>query len=136
MTETSFKHDKCSLLITGANGFVGRPLCAELLARGYMVKAAVRTAGTLPEIAAVSVVGEIDGGTRWAEALNGVDVVIHLAARVHVMHENAGNPLAEFRRVNTEGTEHLARSAAANGVRRLGRPAQVGRVLVVRNAQQ
>jgi nucleoside-diphosphate-sugar epimerase len=111
--------DKCSFLITGASGFVGRPLCAELLARGYAVRAAVRNAAIAPENIAVSVVGEIDGETRWAGALNGIDVVIHLAARVHVMHENADDPLAEFRRVNTEGTEHLARSAAANGVRRL-----------------
>lgn len=119
MTEARFNHDQCSLLITGATGFVGRPLCAELLARGYVVNAAVRNAAISPENTAVSVVGEIDGETRWAEALNGIDVVIHLAARVHVMHENADDPLAEFRRINTAGTEHLARSAAANGVRRL-----------------
>ena len=119
MTETRSKHDKGSLLITGATGFVGRTLCAELLARGYEVRAAVRTAANSPENAAVSVVGEIDGETRWAEALHGIDVVVHLAARVHVMHENADDPLAEFRRVNAEGTEHLARSAAANGVRRM-----------------
>ncbi|WP_283742665.1 SDR family oxidoreductase [Sideroxydans sp. CL21] len=119
MKEIGFKHDKCNLLITGASGFVGRPLSAELLARGYMVRAAVRNAGTSAENSAVSVVGEIDGETRWAEALSGIDAVIHLAARVHVMHDNSDDPLAEFRRTNTTGTEHLARSAAANGVRRL-----------------
>ena len=119
MTEIGFKHDKCNLLITGASGFVGRPLCAELLARGYVVRAAVRNAGTLPENTGVSMVDEIDGETRWTEALSGIDVVIHLAARVHVMHDNSDDPLAEFRRTNTAGTEHLARSAAANGVRRL-----------------
>ncbi|MEJ1958880.1 MAG: NAD-dependent epimerase/dehydratase family protein [Nitrosomonadales bacterium] len=48
-----------------------------------------------------------------------MDVVNHLAARVHVMHDPAADPLAEFRRVNTAGTEHLARCSAANGVKRL-----------------
>ena len=48
-----------------------------------------------------------------------VDTVIHLAARVHVMIDAVADPLAEFRRVNTAGTEHLARCAAASGVKRL-----------------
>jgi nucleoside-diphosphate-sugar epimerase len=64
-------------------------------------------------------IGEIDNETNWADALRDVDVVIHLAARVHVMHDDTPNPLAEFLRVNVYGTEHLARSAALAGVRRL-----------------
>jgi nucleoside-diphosphate-sugar epimerase len=119
MTETRFKRDKCSFLITGASGFVGRALCAELLARGYGVRAAVRNAALAPEHTAVSVVGEIDGETRWGDALNGIDVVIHLAARVHVMRDIATDPLEEFRKVNVEGTESLARQAAKAGVKRL-----------------
>jgi nucleoside-diphosphate-sugar epimerase len=51
--------------------------------------------------------------------LEGVDVIVHLAARVHVMDEHAADPLAEFRRVNAEGTVRLGRAAAAQGVRRL-----------------
>ncbi|BCK88827.1 N-acetyl-alpha-D-glucosaminyl-diphospho-ditrans, octacis-undecaprenol 4-epimerase [Sideroxyarcus emersonii] len=62
---------------------------------------------------------DISADTDWANALSGVATVIHLAARVHVMHEKAPNALAEFRKVNVAGTERLARSAAANGVRRL-----------------
>lgn len=62
---------------------------------------------------------EIDGGTDWRDALQGASVVIHLAARVHVTHESAADPLAEFRKVNVEGAEHLARSAAVAGVKRL-----------------
>jgi nucleoside-diphosphate-sugar epimerase len=65
------------------------------------------------------VVGEINSTTDWDSALRGVDVVIHLAARVHVMHDDAANPLDEFRKVNVAGTEQLARSAAASGVKRL-----------------
>ncbi len=67
----------------------------------------------------VSVVGEIGPDTDWSAALAGVAVVIHLAARVHVMRDTLADPLAEFRHVNTAGTEHLARCAAASGVKRL-----------------
>ena len=106
-------------LITGANGFVGKALCAELLNRGHAVRAAVRAAGSPTGNTEVSVIGSIDGETDWSAALAGVEVVIHLAARVHVMHDDAADPLEAFRRVNTAGTEHLARSAAASGVKRL-----------------
>lgn len=61
----------------------------------------------------------IDANTDWSTALQSVDVVIHLAARVHVMSEGASDPLTEFRLVNTAGTEHLVRCAAASGVKRL-----------------
>jgi nucleoside-diphosphate-sugar epimerase len=106
-------------LITGANGFLGKPLCAELIRRGQSVRAAVRQPSQLQDGIEAVIVGNIDGDTDWLNALRGVDVVIHLAARVHVMCETVADPLAEFRRVNTAGTEHLARCAAASGVKRL-----------------
>jgi nucleoside-diphosphate-sugar epimerase len=64
-------------------------------------------------------VGELGPDTDWTPALDGVDVVVHTAARVHVMHETSADPLAEFRRANVDGTMALARQAAAAGVRRL-----------------
>jgi nucleoside-diphosphate-sugar epimerase len=64
-------------------------------------------------------VGEIGGATEWRNALAGASVVVHLAARVHIMRETASDALAEFRRVNVAGTERLARMAASAGVRRL-----------------
>lgn len=106
-------------LITGANGFVGRALCAELHERGFAVRAAVRSANVEFDDLEREIVGAIDAETDWTNALHGVDVVIHLAARVHVMLDDASDPLEAFRRVNVAGTEHLARSAAASGVRRL-----------------
>lgn len=115
-------HYECSavkILVTGANGFVGKPLCAELLRQNQTVRAAVRSANTLLENVELAVVGSIDGDTAWADALRGVDVVIHLAARVHVMKDAAGDPLAEFLKVNLCGTENLARQAARAGVKRL-----------------
>lgn len=106
-------------LITGANGFVGQSLCAELLRQGQFVRIAVRSANKLTWNAEAEAVGAIDGETNWTDALRGIDVVIHLAARVHVMHDHASNPLEEFRKVNVAGTSRLARSAAASGVKRL-----------------
>jgi len=66
----------------------------------------------------VIIVGAIDSKTKWADALCDVDVVIHLAARVHVMREKAADPLAEFLQVNLHGTSNLARQAACFGVKR------------------
>lgn len=107
------------MLVTGANGFVGQPLCAALLKHGWHVKAALRLPHQLPAGTKSAIVSSIDGETDWTNALRGVDVVIHLAARVHVMRDDVADPLEEFRKVNVAGTERLARAAAASGVRRL-----------------
>lgn len=106
-------------LVTGANGFVGQYLCAELLRQGQSIRAAVRSASAIIRGVEVSVVGTIDDETNWVEALRDVDVVIHLAARVHVMKDTAADPLAEFLKVNLQGTSNLASQAAAAGVKRL-----------------
>lgn len=106
-------------LVTGANGFVGSVLCSELSKRGYPVLGAVRSENAECTCFERAVVGEIDEKTSWATALTGIDAVIHLAARVHVMQDDSADPLAEFRKVNVAGTEHLARCAAASGVKRL-----------------
>jgi nucleoside-diphosphate-sugar epimerase len=106
------------LLVTGANGFVGQSLCAELFQQGHVIRAAVRSANVLSEDFERAIVGPIDKGTDWSAALCGVEVVIHLAARVHVMEDHADNPLAEFRKVNVEGTLNLARQAVEAGARR------------------
>ena len=109
-----------TVLVTGANGFVARALCAELVGRKYSVRGVVRDSSSLDGSGCeVVTVTDIDATTEWKDALTGVDTVIHLAARVHVMREPLADPLAEFRRVNVAGTEHLARCAAASGVKRL-----------------
>lgn len=107
------------VLVTGANGFVGFALCEALIRMGLLVRAAVRrNAGDLNGIDVV-VVGEVNQNTNWVEALNEVDVVIHLAARVHVKSERTDHSLAEFMAVNLDGTVNLARAAIAAGVKRL-----------------
>ena len=108
------------MLITGASGFIGRVLCKVMQVRGDEVIAAVRKKSALLDCSYSQVeVGEIHETTDWSSVLTEVDIVIHLAARVHVMRDAADNPLDEFRRVNTAGTEHLARSAVAWGVKRM-----------------
>lgn len=111
---------KFSVLITGANGFIGQSLCAEMSRQNWRVTAAVRCERKSfpPEVQAF-IVGEIDSSTNWNDGLNNIDVIIHLAARAHVLKEKNPCPIDEFRRVNAVGTEHLARCAAAAGVRRL-----------------
>lgn len=106
------------ILVTGANGFVGEALCIEARKRGHRVRGAVRGGKIHIEAGETVSIGVIDHETQWREAVHGVDVVIHLAARVHVMHERAKHPLEEFCKVNVVGTERLARAAAAAGVRR------------------
>jgi len=106
-------------LITGANGFVGRYLCEDMSHRGWQIRGAVRVTTVLPQGVEVAAVGDIDEATDWTEALRDVDVVIHLAARVHVMKDVASDPLTEFRKVNVLGTVKLAEQAAKAGVKRL-----------------
>jgi nucleoside-diphosphate-sugar epimerase len=103
-----------SILVTGANGFVGQSLCAELHNQGSTVLAVVRSADVQIERA---IVGSIDSETNWS-VLRNVDIVVHLAARVHVMNDTAVDPLTEFRKVNVDGTLHLALQAAKAGVKR------------------
>ncbi|QID17003.1 SDR family oxidoreductase [Nitrogeniibacter mangrovi] len=104
-------------LVTGASGFVGSALCRKLRAEGVSVRGAVRQSATLLGLDTVDV-GNMSGETDWAEALENVSQVVHLAARVHVMNDDSADPLAEFRRVNVEGTRRLAEQAVALGVRR------------------
>jgi len=111
------------LFVTGASGFIGQALCRHLHGRGFDVIAAFRQpsagAESLPGFFTRQVVVETLGpDTPWRQYLSGVDTIIHLAARVHVMKERSKDPLNEFRQVNTLGTEQLAREAVAAGVRR------------------
>jgi UDP-glucose 4-epimerase len=104
------------LLVTGATGFIGQAACGELRRRQLPYRAAVRRPS--PDAPAELVtVGEIHGGTDWTNALAEVTSVIHLAGRAHAFGRRA-TEADEFRRVNVEGTERLARAAAAAGVQR------------------
>jgi nucleoside-diphosphate-sugar epimerase len=109
------------ILITGATGFVGDALVRRLRADdvSWQVVVAVRRGGLFwPKGVLQCEVGDLAHSTDWSTALNGVSVVVHCAARVHVMRDTSVDPLEEFRHVNVQGTLKLARQAAAAGVRR------------------
>jgi nucleoside-diphosphate-sugar epimerase len=106
------------LLITGATGFVGKAVCEQTAHYGFSVKGALRIQNEVSGCFAPIVVGEISGQTPWGNALRDVNVVVHLAARVHVTQDTETDPLTSFRAVNVDGTLNLARQAAAAGVKR------------------
>ena len=111
-----------NVLVTGANGFIGRALCKRMLADGYQVRGAVRAERqmtVLPSGVERVQIGNIGPKTDWSKALVCIDGIVHLAARVHVMHDSAADPLSAFRRVNAAGTKRLAQQAAEAGVKRL-----------------
>ncbi|AXE99335.1 UDP-glucose 4-epimerase family protein [Paraburkholderia hospita] len=108
------------VVVSGANGFVGRALCRALLDAGHRVTGLVRRSGSC-----------VDGVTEWVNASNDysgiahnwpadlkADCVVHLAARVHVMHDTAADPDAAFRATNVDGTLRLAAAARQHGVPR------------------
>jgi len=102
-----------TVLVTGANGFVGRCLVQMLETQGYVVRRAVRTGAVLENEIAV---GSIGPTTNWETAVAGVDAVVHLAARVH--HPNEEHAEELYRQINAEGTLQLARTASHANVRR------------------
>lgn len=102
------------VLVTGANGFVGRALCDKLRSSGLTVLPVVRQTG----VPGALYVASIDGNTDWDAALaHGPDVVVHLAARVHAMEDGAAAARL-YEAVNVDGTMRLASDCAARGVRR------------------
>lgn len=106
------------LLVTGASGMVGSALSTALKRSGIAVRLAIRTTpSNMAEFDSIQV-GNLDGQTEWHLALLGITGLVHLAARVHIVNDESAEPLAEFRRVNVDGTLNLARQAAAAGVKR------------------
>lgn len=101
------------LLVTGSNGFLGKALVNLLESKGHRVACVVRKATATGEVA----VGDIDKPIDWEPILQGVDVVIHLAARAHDLSASE-DQLHEYRKINQEGTIRLARAAQQVGVKR------------------
>lgn len=106
------------ILVSGANGFIGNAVCKQAVDYGICVKGATRVRAEVPSYIESFEVGEINYSTAWSHVLRDVNVVVHLAARVHVMKDTEADPLTAFRAVNVDGTLNLARQAAAAGVKR------------------
>lgn len=111
--------NKQRILLTGATGFVGTAIQQRIITDSqYNITIAVRRAvNASPTVRAVQVT-ELTAETDWSEALQDVNLVVHAAARAHVMRDEVADPLAEYRKVNVEGTLNLARQAAAAGAKR------------------
>jgi nucleoside-diphosphate-sugar epimerase len=107
------------VLVTGATGFVGTALVDRLVRDSLVtVRAVVRGKAEDLPASVERIVADIDAGWNWHDGLAGVNTIVHLAARVHVMRDQAADPLTEYRRVNVAGTLNLARQAARTGVHR------------------
>jgi nucleoside-diphosphate-sugar epimerase len=109
------------ILVTGANGFIGQALCERMLSEGWQVRGTVRSLNHPDDLSSevdIFQVGSIGPETNWTKALEGVDTVVHLAARVHIMTNDTHDPLTLFREINVAGTERLAREAAFANVKR------------------
>jgi len=110
------------ILVTGATGFIGHALCRRLIADGMQVFCTVRSSRKLeklPEGVCVLATTAIGSVTDFTGFLDNIDVVIHLAARVHVLRDDAADPLDAFRAENVAASANLARQVASAGVRRL-----------------
>ena len=104
------------ILLTGASGFIGRAVHPQLVARGHEVRCAGRNVAARDVWPSYAVVGDINGDTQWGAALQGIDVVVHVAGCAHVFDRLATS--RTFEEVNVQGSVNLAIQATAAGVRR------------------
>jgi len=106
-----------NILITGATGFIASHLIPVLELQDCHVVAAIRKPNSFSKTVEGRVIDAINGNTDWTKALQGIDTVIHLAGRAHILQEQASNPEAEFFAVNTAGTANLVKQSIAAGVK-------------------
>ena len=109
-----------NIFITGATGFIGRQIISVLSTHSqFTLVAAIRSVNnTFSNNIKTVKVDDLGPDNSWGDELDSVDVIIHTAARVHIMNETSIDPLSEFRRVNLQGTINLAHQAAEAGVKR------------------
>ena len=110
------------VILTGATGFIGSAFLAAAQQRSMKIRSVFRSNEQAKRFGdaknSAVVVPSIEADTDWSEALVDVDVVVHCAARVHVMNDSISEPLAEFCKVNVAGTLNLAKQAALAGAKR------------------
>jgi nucleoside-diphosphate-sugar epimerase len=105
-----------NILVTGANGFIGTALCNHLMNRGNQVIGVARRKRPEGQTVIMEDIAAFDG---WQEVLGGIDAIVHLAGRAHILKDKADDPLEEFRRINTRATIKLAEAAVSAGVKRM-----------------
>lgn len=108
------------ILVTGSTGFIGKALVSHLMAHGHVVLCAGRRNPEGQSANSFIAVGNIDSRTDWQKAFQGVDAVVHLAGRAHVLRASTkDDALLAFREINVGGTLNLARQAISAGVNRI-----------------
>src|SRR5450759_3851360 len=105
------------VLVTGASGFIGRPLVAALLRAGYAVRAATRRQGSFPNSVEDVIIPDLKNPIDWNPILQGVDIIIHLAGPAH--NKIPESAYSEFDQVNWLATQRLADAAKDVGVERI-----------------
>jgi nucleoside-diphosphate-sugar epimerase len=105
---------RAQVFVTGATGFVGRTLCQSLIAKYWHVRRALRSGAGTGDF----VVPDIGPDTDWQGAVEGIDCVVHLAARTHFVDDDTHNAIDAYRWINVAGTINLAKAAARHGVQR------------------
>ena len=105
------------VLVTGASGFIGQSLIPTLKDRNILVQQVTRQQAQINE-EGLYFIPDFNAKDVWQTALLGCDLVIHLAARVHVMQDKGANPLEAFLAANLHGTVNLAQAAAKSGIKR------------------
>ena len=108
------------ILVTGSTGFIGTSLIEELIKRRFSVSAAARNASANKFDASINFIniGHLTSSLDWQHAFQGVNAIVHLAARAHVLNDKSRDPLADYRYINVDCSLNLARQAARAGVKR------------------
>lgn len=106
--------------VTGANGFLGSALVSRLFHDGIPVTAFARDPSKIPFSAGMNIkqFPDLDSSSDFSDVTIGIDVLIHCAARVHVMNDSSADPLSVFLNSNYEATVKLAHAAVKAGVER------------------
>jgi nucleoside-diphosphate-sugar epimerase len=109
-----------SILVTGSTGFVGTALIDRLKKDQFSVSAVARNVSTKKISSDVNLIGigHLTSSLDWGPALQGVDTIVHLAARTHILNDKSSDPLADYRYINVDCSLNLARQAAKVGVKR------------------
>ena len=109
------RRSSLKVVVTGATGFIGSHLAPSLVGAGYEITGIVETGMEKADAGICLFPADVSSGKGISPELFKADVVVHLAARNHVIKETASDPLAEYRRVNVEGTRNVVRAAATAG---------------------